>query len=174
MVVLLGSLLVGIARSAVGQCASTGVAVVLLGLLLVGFQPAMPASAGADDCPPPVPTVTFAGRWQGTVDYPVLPGDPQFQYDLVATIADDGMTASAIVDYPTLLCTATWTQTARSGSTVTFLEKIDPPFNPLDCVDDGVITVTLSGAPLGSTLDWAYAYSTGPGPFDQDAVLYPL
>lgn len=174
ILLLFGGLLVGVALSAARRRASIGLVVVVLGMMLVGFQPALPARAAPPDCPPPAPTLTFAGTWSGIVDFPVPVGFDPFSYPLTAVVTDDGTTAFATVDYPTLPCSAVWTQTARSGNTVTFKETINPPFNPLNCADLGVVTLTLSGAPLGSTLDWTYQYESGPGPFDQATVLYPV
>jgi len=171
ILLVLGGLLVGLSLSAARRRASIGLVAVLLGMMLVGFQPALPASAGPEDCPP---ALNFAGTWEGIVDFPVPDGFDPFSYPLTAVITDNGVTASATVDYPTLLCSAVWTQTARSGNTVTFVETINAPFDPLNCSDLGLITVTLSGAPLGSTLDWTYEYESGPGPFDQATVLYPV
>ena len=97
MLLLFGNLLVGVALSAARRRASIGVAVVLLGMMMFGFQPAPLASA----CPP---APTFAGTWSGIVDFPVPLGLDPSSYPLTAVVTVDGTTASATVDYPTLLC----------------------------------------------------------------------
>jgi hypothetical protein len=110
------------------------------------------AAAAASDCAP----VTTAGTWQGDASVDGL------DYSLVATVADDGVVASASVSYTIgglPLCTSTWSEVSRTGSTITFLETIDPPLNPLNCLDNGTITVTPTGDPLGSTLAWTYVYA---------------
>ena len=152
-----------------GRGATLLVAVLLLGGASAAVAPAAPASAA--DCPKTPPTATPAfvidGIWAGTA----LPWWLPDGYFLIADITDDGTTASAVVDYPGG-CTSTWAQTARTATTVTFLETITTMAFPGACVDQGIVTITPAGAPP-TELDWWYEYAGGPTEYDHGATLTP-
>ncbi|QNO37622.1 hypothetical protein H4J02_00790 [Protaetiibacter sp. SSC-01] len=137
----------------------------VLGLLAIGALVAVgtlgaPAPAqAADDCSPaaasatatptptPTPAVTVAGVWAGQI--------PQ-SYGIVVTITDDGTTAPAVGEYPGL-CGFTWAQTARTETTITFVETVDDAA----CVDQGEITLTPVGSPVTS-IGYHYVYPSVP------------
>jgi len=154
-------------RARPGSRAAIVALVVLLGVTMAGADTAHPAIAG-DACMP----FNATGSWQGTVPTTFSP-----PYEESVAIVDDGTTASATANYPTLSCASTWAQTARVGSTITFLETITEPFDPAQCSTGGTITITPNGDPVGSTLAWTYQYALTIDPngaFSQATTLYPV
>ena len=157
-----------IARTRAGRASLLGLA--LVGLLALGTGALTPPAASAADCtaaapdstaPTPTPTPSTApvgveGDWSGRTGR-------DDGYLINVTLSDDGTTASGAVDYPEFPCTATWTQTARTATTITFVEKLGE--NPENCADDGTVTLTLVGDPL-TRLDFTYTYLGETDPID--------
>ncbi len=128
-------------------------ATLMMALLLVagggiGLSFAAPtAASAATACSTPTPTSApagIAGVWAG--DH--MEGE-EVLYSIVATITDNGTTASGVVVYPDL-CNGTWTQVSRTATTVVFSEVVD---DPVACVDNSTITITPVGSPPTS-LGW--------------------
>jgi len=162
-VIVGGMLIVTPARRGLGR-ASGALLMIAVSSMVLGLAPASSAAAGSDEC---VETpYTMSGSWEGEVEF------LGSFYTVRAVVTDDGTTAAAVVDYPGL-CTSTWAQTGRSGDTVTFRETLTPGFDPLLCVDNGIVTLTPTGNPFGSTLAWTYVYDPPAVP-DQFSTLYPV
>jgi hypothetical protein len=156
--VALAALILGVilaTRSARARSATLLLGALVLAVVGVGFSAAPSASA---DCPP---HVSIAGVWTG--DY--VDPNPDGSFTIVATVTDDGTTASASVEYPGF-CTATWTQTSRTATAVVFLERVD---DPLVCVDNGTVTLTAVGDPP-TELGWLYQSTETP---DAVTTLHP-
>ena len=80
---------------------------------------------------------SFAGRWEGPVPQPGVPG-----YSTVVNVTDSAGRLSANVSYPELECSGIWTQVTRAQATAELDETITVGAGPR-CVASSDINLTL-------------------------------
>jgi len=111
-------------------------------------------------CTVNVPAQTLAGTWVGS-GHQSPAGDAGADWSIAMTIRDDG----ASIDYPSLGCGGSLSQTSRDGTSAEFHESIT--YGQDKCIDGGDITVRF----FKGNLSWTWVGQADGQPYNAVAVL---
>jgi hypothetical protein len=106
-------------------------------------------------------TSAMVGRWMGDVEGDLRP------YSVQVAITEQGGRLSALAEYPEIPCTTTWSETARTDTSVQFLESVSPGSR---CYDQVAVAIELVDEGFGGIM---LRYSALSGGYRLSSSLYP-